>query len=109
MMELKLGMYVRVSVDYEDSINPRMFAVGQIEKIEEDSVIVQFHKVNRSKYDEVIHNYIPSEKQCLINEIERAKILDKSKVIHGFDILEVISFAYKDKDGFNIYYSKDKG
>lgn len=107
-MEVRVGMYVRVSVDYEDSINPRMFAVGQIEKIDDKSVVVVFHKVDRSKHDEVIHNYIPSKKEYLTNEIQRTKILDKSKVIHDFDILEIISFANKNEDGFNLYYAKDK-
>lgn len=107
-MEFKVGMYVRVSVDYEDSINPRMFAVGQIKKIKDESVIVMFHKINRSKHDEIIHNYIPSEKEYLISELEKSKILDKSKIIHGFDILEIISFAGTNEDGFNLYYARDK-
>lgn len=107
-MEFRVGMYVRVSVDYEDEINPRMFAVGQIEEIKEESVIVVFHKVNRSKHDEIIHNYIPSEKEYLISDLERCKILDKSSIIYDFDILEIISFSNKDEEEFNLYYAKDK-
>ena len=105
-MKFRVGMYVRVSVDYEDEVNPRMFAIGQIEEIKDESVIVVFHKVNRSKHDEIIHNYIPSEKEYLISELERTKILEKSKIIYGFDILEIISFSNKDEEGFNLYYAK---
>lgn len=104
MIEFKIGMYVRVPVDYEDSINPRMFAIGQIKKIDIDLVTVMFYKNNRSKEDEIIHSYIPSEKIVSISEIRRSKILPKSIVINGFDILEVISFGGICKHGYNLYY-----
>ena len=106
METFKIGMYVRVSVDYEEDRNPRMFALGQIEEIEDDYILVIFYKNYRKNDEDIIHNYIPSEKKYKIEDINRVKVLKNSKVIHGFDIGEVIAYSHTDDEGYYNYLVK---
>lgn len=108
MEQYKIGMYVRASVDYEDSTNPRMFAMGQIKDIKQDRILVEFHKNFSSKATEVIHNYIPSEKWYDEENIIRCKILKGTLVINDFNIGEIVTFNGKDNDDYFEYYIKLK-
>lgn len=106
MSELKVGMYVRCSVDYEDAENPRMFAMGQIEEIDDYKVRVVFHENCRSKHEKLIYDYIPSERVYDIDLLVRCKILNGTDIIYGFDIGKIISFAGKSEDNTYNYYVK---
>lgn len=108
MGKYKVGMYVRVSVDYENDLNPRMFAMGQIKEINKDRVLIEFHKNFSSKATEVIHNYIPTEKWYYEDQVTRCKILKGTLVVNYLDIGEIIIFNGKNSDEFYEYYIRMK-
>lgn len=103
---LKEGMYVRVSVDYEDDINPRMFATGQIEDVDQfGNIKVVFHKEFRSKDEEVIYSYIPDSKVYPSSKVQRCKILKKTKGIYDlFNTFSIIKYKNKSEEGYYRYY-----
>lgn len=108
MSKYKIGMYVRVAVDYEDDIDPRRFAVGQIEEIYEDEekALVVFYKNFKSEGESVIHEFVPSEKEVSLQEISRSKILKNTEVIYSLEIGTIISYAGRDENDFMQYYYK---
>ena len=110
MSELKVGMYVRASVDYEDDKNPRLFALGQVEEILEDGKVrVVFYKNYRKSNAVKIDEFIPGEDIYEEKNLTRCKILKNSKVIHYYEVGEIICLHNKNEDGFNFYYMKTSG
>lgn len=103
---LKKGMYVRVSVDYEDDNNPRMYATGQIGDIDEfGNINVTFNKDFRSKEEEVIYDYIPDSKIYPENRVQRCKLLKNTKGLYGlFNKFILVKYVGKDEDGYYRYY-----
>ena len=105
-MDLKQGMYVRVSVDYEDDINPRMFATGQVESIDEfGNVTVIFYK----NYIKNEYEFVPNRKVYTADKVKRCKILKNTNAINIFERVKVISFSKKEDDYSNYYVESSRG
>lgn len=104
--KFKEGMYVRVSVDYENDIEPRMFAIGQIDYIDEfGNIDVIFNKDFRKQEEKIIYNYIPDSKLYPESKVQRCKLLKNTKGLYGFfDKFTIIKFKIEDKNGYYIYY-----
>lgn len=109
--KFKRGMYVRVSVDYEDDKDPRMFAIGQVIKTDiYGNIEVVFNKEFRSKEEEIIYEYIPNERTYPQSKVKRCKIL--KNIVGIFGIFEkFILKKYKDQDseGYYRYYVESDG
>lgn len=105
----KEGMYVRVPVDYEDDKNPRMFATGQIDNIDEfGNINVVFNKDFRSKDEEIIYDYIPDYRLYPESKVQRCKLIKRTKGLYGlFDSFTIIKFKDKDDEGYYRYYVED--
>ena len=94
--KFKRGMYVRVSVDYEDDKDPRMFAIGQVIKTDiYGNIEVVFNKEFRSKEEEIIYEYIPNERTYPQSKVKRCKILKNTVGIFGI-FEKFILKKYKD-------------
>lgn len=104
-MDLKLGMYIRCSID-EDRENSRDFLIGQVIKINKDTseVYAEFHDI----YDKsMFFDYIPCECNYYIEEVDRCKVSAGSKVIYKNMVAgEVLQYCGKDENGFYNYYIK---
>lgn len=107
MGELKVGMYVRGSVDYEDSRNPRLFAIGQVEEIiDDENVCVVFYKNFRKTSEAKLDEDIPEEQIYNIKNLTRCKILKESKIIHYYEAGKIVSYYSSDESGYYEYYIK---
>ena len=106
MVNVKDGMYVRASVDYEDRNNPRMFAMGQVKEIKDEKVLIEFHRNFWHKDEDSICDYVPKRDWYDIEEVSRCKILKETKVFNFFEIAQTVTFSGKDEEGFYEYYIK---
>ena len=106
--KFKVGMYVRVSVDYEDDKEPRMFAIGQIDNIDMfGNIEVIFNKDFRNKEEEIIYDYIPDSRVYPESKVQRCKILKRTTGLFGiFEKFTVLKFKDKDDEGYYRYYAE---
>jgi len=102
--ELKKGMYVRCPFDHESQDDPRVFILGQIEKIDNlaNEVTVTFndpYEIRRYYED------IPAKKKFSIDFVDRSFILENSEVALRKSEFNghIISTPYKKPDGFYYY------
>lgn len=107
MGKLKKGMYVRCSIDEEDYNNPRKFILGQITKINESfgEAIVKFYDLMKARK---FFDNIPETKCYDIEEINRCRILDRTKVILTNKQRGTIVYSINsnEKDEYYQYYIK---
>lgn len=106
MINIKEGMYVRASVDYEDRNNPRMFAMGQVKEIKDEKVLLDFHRNFWHKDEDSISDYVPKREWYDIEDVSRCKILKGTKVFNFFEIAQTLTYSGQDEEGFYEYYIK---
>lgn len=103
MENIKKGMYVRCPVDLEYPKDPRRFAMGQVNSVDE---IFEKTKVRFWDIDDIIHYYpnIINPNEYDINEIHRVKIIPNSIIQYeGYQGL-IKSLSHMDEDDYYVYY-----
>jgi ATP-dependent helicase HepA len=107
IVDLKIGMYVRCSIEEEHEEAPRRFALGQISHIDSVYEEVDVRFFLPSHLGALRHVYqVPESKTFLVEHIQRVKILPNTEIYDGYmnRLGTLISFSHEDSDGIYYYY-----
>ncbi|HZK54247.1 MAG TPA: SNF2-related protein [Desulfosporosinus sp.] len=105
MQELKCGMYVRCPEDREYPADPRVFLLGQIIRIEDESdkAFVKFHDIHQlNQYYETI----PKKDELYLDQIIHCPVLEGTEIIQQKHRGIVVARELKSNDDFFWYYVK---
>jgi ATP-dependent helicase HepA len=103
---IKEGMYVRCSIDYEHPDTPRRFALGQVDSINaNEEVLVELYSLNKL-YDYFSLYNVPKQAKYHITQLEHVKILPDTEVeiTNKNTIAKIIQFSHKDSKGYYWYF-----
>lgn len=108
--KIKLGMYVRISIDLEWPDIPRRFALGQVDSISiNEEVLVKFYSLDK-QYDYFSLYDVPNQKKYYLTQLEHVKILPNS-IVEVKNLNKeaiIVEFSHKDERDFYWYFVEIK-
>ncbi|MFB3164498.1 SNF2-related protein [Neobacillus sp. 179-J 1A1 HS] len=105
--EIKVGMYIRCSVDYDHPDTPRRFALGQADSINtyEELVSAQFFNLDK-KFDYFSLYKIPKQEKYHVTQVEHVKILPYTRALLNNlnQEVKIVQYSHEDEKGYYWYY-----
>lgn len=100
-----MGMYVRCPIDEEDTVNPRLYIVGQIEDLNTKKnllTVIVYDPDGMRRFWETI----PRKKQFETDDVRHCKLLDRSIVrVRGKEWKsQIVCYSHTDKEGYYHYF-----
>lgn len=105
--EIKVGMYIRCSIDYEHPDTPRRFALGQADSINtyEEQVSAQFFNLDK-QFDYFSLYKVPKQEKYHVTQVEHVKILpDTRALLNNLNQeVKIVQYSHEDEKGYYWYY-----